>query len=94
MSEALWERQVSQKLKDHPCPNCGGHDIAIIVYGQLPVGDARFNHLARVKLLVPRGCFISEEDLYCNDCESYWKSGKGFEEFGRGGLRVNKGGPA
>ncbi len=80
LSETQWEREIAERLKGIHCPNCRGIDIGMILYGQLPRGDGRLNHLIRMKLFIPGGGLSGLENLYCNDCESYWVSDKYLSE--------------
>jgi len=94
LDEDQWEKGMAAKLKGLRCPGCGSCDLGVMLWGQLPVGDGRANHLMRLKLLVPGGCFMGEEDVTCNDCHAYWVSGRNLSEFGRGGFRMTGGGGA
>jgi hypothetical protein len=78
--ETVWENEITQELKGFRCPDCGSVDMGILIYGQLPQGDRRLDHLTRVQLLIPVGGYWAEEDLYCNECSNSWKSGKNLSE--------------
>ena len=51
------------------CPNCGGTDIAMILYG-LPSDELLDSKKVKEKKIVLGGCCVSRGDpkLECNDC--------------------------
>jgi len=61
-------------LKEVTCPNCGGTDIAIILWG-LANMDSELNKELEDKKVVLGGCCVSgnDPDLECNDCNHRWR---------------------
>jgi hypothetical protein len=51
------------------CPECGGTDIAMILYG-LPSHELQNSKKVKEKKIVFGGCCVSSDDpkLECNDC--------------------------
>ena len=51
------------------CPNCGGTDIAMILWG-LPQMSKDLEKKVKDKKIVFGGCIVSKNDpeLECNDC--------------------------
>ena len=62
-------------MKEITCPNCGGTDIAIILWG-LANMDSELNKKLEDKKVVLGGCCVTGNDpkLECNDCSHRWNT--------------------
>jgi hypothetical protein len=59
--------------KTSPCPTCGSHSVARIVYGLLNETEDLMNAILRGEI-VPGGCCVWSDDRSCNDCFGKWKA--------------------
>jgi hypothetical protein len=57
------------------CPNCGSHDVAVIMYGY-PAWDAGLEALLASRKIVLGGCIVSGDDATrsCNACSHRWRA--------------------
>jgi len=61
---------VLEELKNEQCPDCKGHNICEILYGNAE----KYQKLFPEKNIHPGGWEVSNNSpsWYCNDCENKW----------------------